>query len=157
MTKTTHSLFPFQVYTKNSLCKIQITRLTDWKKNSDIYTTTAVGQEECGYILDSMARSRCVSVTNIWKSNFLNYEKGNLKIQPKRKTIQWRANVKFKLTEIKPDNLFASKFILKFPTPPVQEKKDFWQRQQWTVSDSTFLGKEKKKEKKKITVRLFFF
>ena len=38
---------------------------------------------------------------------------------------------------------FASKFILKFPTPPVQEKNDFPQRQQWTVSDSTFLGKEK--------------
>lgn len=28
------------------------------------------------------------------------------------------------------DNLFASKFILKFPTPPVQEKEDFPQRQQ---------------------------
>lgn len=41
------------------------------------------------------------------------------------------------------DNLFASKFILKFPTPPVQEKEDFPQRQQWTVSDSTLLGKEK--------------
>lgn len=43
-----------------------------------------------------------------------------------------------------PHNLFTSMFILKFPTPPVQEeKKDFPQRQQWTVSDSTFLGKEK--------------
>lgn len=44
------------------------------------------------------------------------------------------------------DNEFASKFILKFPTPTVQEKEDFPQRQQWTVSDSTFLGKEKKKQ-----------
>lgn len=53
------------------------------------------------------------------------------------------------------DYLFASKFILKFPTPPVQEKKDFPQRQQWTVRDSTFLGKGGKIFI--ITVCLLFF
>lgn len=36
------------------------------------------------------------------------------------------------------NNMFASKFILKFPIPPVQENENFSQRQQWTVSDSTF-------------------